>query len=380
MVTQLIEFGAPAGQTVTARLFLAGSDAVVQTASAVTAKVNDSGDYTATFADVPAGVYRLKATNAAGAVLARWWVDLTLTAATFQAYELPRAGFGTTLLESRLTDARTASLDAVVLAENPNTRTVKITGPGAGHIAADVHQLQPDVITADSLAADAVTELQSGLALQQTQLSVKAVTDKLNPGLVASGSVWQFTANMLALGPSSSGGDATASNQQVIIQHLEQIKGTGWSSTDTLEAIRDLVSAGVGSALATLGFTAGTITGFPTTLRVGDSYVSAVNRSITVFLRDQANNPITSLGSKNFSDADFAPSVTISQEGNAGRVETTVGWVPPANGNEGYLQIQIPSSASKSARVGAATVQVRLRWTGIDVTLATQAVTWLPAV
>jgi hypothetical protein len=105
-----------------------------------------------------------------------------------------------------------------------------------------------------------------------------------------------------------------------------------------------------------------------------------VNRSITVFLRDQVNNPITSLGSKNFSDADFAPSVTISQEGNAGRVETTVGWVPPANGNEGYLQIQIPSSASKSARAGAATVQVRLRWTGIDVTLATQSVTWLPAV
>jgi hypothetical protein len=238
----------------------------------------------------------------------------------------------------------------------------------------------PNTINASALAADAVTELQSGLALEQTQLSVKAVTDKLNPGLVASGPVWQFTANMLALGPSSSGGDATSSNQQVIIQHLEQIKGTGWSSTDTLEAIRDLVSAGVGSALATLGFTAGTITGFPTTLRVGDSYVSAVNRSITVFLRDQANTPITSLGSKNFSDADFAPSVTISQEGNAGRVETTVGWVPPANGNEGYLQIQIPSSASKSARVGAATVQVRLRWTGIDVTLATQAVTWLPAV
>jgi hypothetical protein len=271
MVTQLIEFGAPAGQTVTARLFLAGSDAVVQTASAVTAKVNDSGDYTATFANIPAGTYRLKATNAAGTVLARWWVDLTLTAATFQAYDLPQLGFGTTLLESRLTDARSAALDAVILADNPSKRTVKITGGGSGHIAADVHQLQPDVITADSIAADAVTKVQNGLALEQTQLSVKAVTDKLSPGLVASGSVWQFTANMLALGPSSSGGDATSLNQQVIIQHLEQIKGAGWSSTDTLEAVRDLVSAGIGSALATLGFTAGTITGFPTTLRVGDS-------------------------------------------------------------------------------------------------------------
>lgn len=225
MVTQLVEFGAPAGQTVTARLFLAGSDNVVQTASTVTAKVNDSGDYTATFANVPAGTYRLKATNAAGTVLARWWVDVTLTAATFQAYELPRAGFGTTLLESRLTENRAAALDAVILAENPNTRTVKITGSGSGHIAADVHQLQPDVITADSIAADAVTELQSGLALQQTQLAIKAVTDKLNSGLVDDGLVWQFTANMLELGPSSLGGDATSANQLQILEQLDVIQG-----------------------------------------------------------------------------------------------------------------------------------------------------------
>ena len=94
--TQSVEFGASAGQTVTAKLFAAGSDTVVQTASAVTAATNRTGVYTATFTDAAAGTYRLIATNAAGTLLAQWWVDLTLTTATFQAYEMPVAVVQTT--------------------------------------------------------------------------------------------------------------------------------------------------------------------------------------------------------------------------------------------------------------------------------------------
>lgn len=91
MATQTVEFGAPPSQTLTVRLFSAGSDTIVQTASVVTAKTNDGGDYEATFTDVPAGTYRLKAFNASGTPLARWWVDLTLATATFQAYEMPQS-------------------------------------------------------------------------------------------------------------------------------------------------------------------------------------------------------------------------------------------------------------------------------------------------
>ena len=94
--TQSVEFGASAGQTVTAKLFTAGSDTVVQTASAVGAATNRTGVYTATFTDVAAGTYRLIATNAGGTLLAQWWVDLTLTTATFQAYEMPVAVVQTT--------------------------------------------------------------------------------------------------------------------------------------------------------------------------------------------------------------------------------------------------------------------------------------------
>ena len=59
MATQTVEFAAAPGQTITARLFAAGSDTVVQTASAVTEATNRDGVYSATFADVAAGLYRL---------------------------------------------------------------------------------------------------------------------------------------------------------------------------------------------------------------------------------------------------------------------------------------------------------------------------------
>ena len=57
MATQSVEFSAASGQTVTARLFSAGSDTVVQTASAVAEATNRNGVYTATFTDAAAGVF-----------------------------------------------------------------------------------------------------------------------------------------------------------------------------------------------------------------------------------------------------------------------------------------------------------------------------------
>jgi len=89
MATQTVEFSAPSGQIITAKLFSPGSDTVVQTASSVTGATNRAGVYSATFTDAAAGVYRLIATDAGGTLLAQWWVDLTLTTATFQSYEVP---------------------------------------------------------------------------------------------------------------------------------------------------------------------------------------------------------------------------------------------------------------------------------------------------
>lgn len=87
---------------------------------------------------------------------------------------------------------------------------------GANHIAADVHELQPAVITAadfaanaidaNALAATAVTEIQTGLATSTDVSNVAAVTTKLNTTLQVSGAVYQFTTNALALAPSGGGG------------------------------------------------------------------------------------------------------------------------------------------------------------------------------
>lgn len=90
MATQTIEFGAPAGQTVTARLFAAGSDTVVATATA-TARSNATGIYTAAFTDLTPGLYRLIGTNAAGTLLCQWWTLTDSATATYQAYEVPPA-------------------------------------------------------------------------------------------------------------------------------------------------------------------------------------------------------------------------------------------------------------------------------------------------
>ena len=102
----------------------------------------------------------------------------------------------------------------IVRATNSNTE-VQITG--SNHIAADIHNLQSgvitaadfaaDSITASALATDAVTEIQSGLATSTALAAAKTILDKVDSGLVIDGAVYQFTANMLELGPA--GGAAT---------------------------------------------------------------------------------------------------------------------------------------------------------------------------
>ena len=168
MTTQTVEFGAPANQTVTARLFAAGSDTVVATATA-TARTNATGVYTAAYTDLAPGLYRLIGTNAVGTLLCQWWVRTLAATGTYPATETPDA--------DSLTLDRMGYLDGVLIAANYNQRTVSVTG--SNHVAADIHELQAGVITAsdfapnaidaDALAADAVAEIQSGLATAANQ-------------------------------------------------------------------------------------------------------------------------------------------------------------------------------------------------------------------
>jgi len=105
MATQTIEFAAPSGQTITAKLFAAGSDTIEATASSVTARTNAAGVYVATVTSTLAGVYRLVATNPAGTLLAQWWVRLANADGTYIAYETPNADYVDATVSSRSTFA-----------------------------------------------------------------------------------------------------------------------------------------------------------------------------------------------------------------------------------------------------------------------------------
>jgi len=85
VATQTVEFRSPPSQTITAKLFAVGSDTQVASVSATEA-TNRKGTYAAVYTDVAAGEYELIAL--VGSIpVARWFVTLTLTTATFQARE-----------------------------------------------------------------------------------------------------------------------------------------------------------------------------------------------------------------------------------------------------------------------------------------------------
>ena len=55
--------------------------------------------------------------------------------------------------------------DRWIISDNSN-RTIGVTGAGSGHVQVDVHQMQPNVMTASALATDAVTEIVTGVWTQ----------------------------------------------------------------------------------------------------------------------------------------------------------------------------------------------------------------------
>jgi hypothetical protein len=59
-----------------------------------------------------------------------------------------------------------------------------------------------------SLHIHPVSQIQSGLATSAALAAAKTILDKVDTGLVVDGAVYQFTANMLELGPSGGGGSS----------------------------------------------------------------------------------------------------------------------------------------------------------------------------
>lgn len=144
--------------------------------------------------------------------------------------------------------------------------------------------------------------------------------------------------------------------------------------TNQLDGIEDSIAAYIAGIAASASLTPGTIVGFPETLNIGDSYTDDCDSAIHVFIRDDNDDPITAVGTHDFTDGDFAPECIITLNGNTGRVKCEVEYVTASP--ENYLKIQIPSKESRRATPGVSTVQVLLKWDGAQKALSKQTVTW----
>ena len=205
---QTYEYGA---SLTSATLRAIDTDTLIATADTVNEVTADSGLYAAVFGEVAAiaaGTYRLRAV-AGGQPISRYvtlaGVDAEVVQSRWDRFaELPPNGITAAVLATDAVakiadgvwDEATAGHTAsgtyggrVVRSMNSNVE-VQITG--SHHIAADVHDVQPDGLTNSTEIA-----------------AINTFATRVTTGIVQEGVVWQFTANMLELGPSGGGGAGT---------------------------------------------------------------------------------------------------------------------------------------------------------------------------
>ena len=129
--------------------------------------------------------------------------------------------------------------------------------------------------------------------------------------------------------------------------------GSGDASQETLLLVKaktDLIgtSAGLTSLLAASVLQTGSITSFPSSLRIGDSYTSAIGRAIQVPIVDTNGVPLSSAGSKNFADATATFQIRRASDTEASRIIVgTAEFIdPPGTGTADapYALIQLSSS------------------------------------
>ena len=146
------------------------------------------------------------------------------------------------------------SLGKHILISNDNNRSVKVIGSGAGHVAADIHELQPGVIVAADFDATALTAIADGVLGRATSTStydagdVGYVLRQIYSMIVADGVDWQYTANALELAPAGGGGGGTdwTTSERTAIRSILGFNSSGSvvdPTTGILDEIRDDIGA-----------------------------------------------------------------------------------------------------------------------------------------
>lgn len=197
MVAQTVQFETVSvseigSGTITAFLF-SGS-----TLSATLGSIDEHGTlkgrHTGVVNDIAAGKYRLVVKFDGYTINeSDEYVDLLLAVGTYVSYRASVLDSASRLAIWNTLTTETFTADSfgelLLISDGTNGREVKVTG--ANHIAADVHEVQPDGLT------------------NSTEISaINTFAARVTTGLVADGAVYQFTANMLELGPSGGGGSS----------------------------------------------------------------------------------------------------------------------------------------------------------------------------
>jgi hypothetical protein len=125
-----------------------------------------------------------------------------------------------------------------------------------------------------------------------------------------------------------------------------------------IQAMTDLIgsAAGATTVLAAAVLTPGTITEFPDTLTIGDSYTTANGRSIQIPIVDTDGNQISSTGSLDFADATATFVIKRAKETDSTRIITgTAAFTDPVGtGTSGapYAVVQLTSSETAKGLIG----------------------------
>jgi hypothetical protein len=245
-MSQVVEFFAAPGQTVTAQLYSAGSDTLVSSQSATEA-TNRKGVYTATYTGVAAGTYRVLALVGTTPI-ATWWVDLLAGSATYIAYEMPLAVQVASIFNASPAGGWTnGSFGDRFLVSASAQRTVSVTG--SQHVASVVHSMEPNVITASALASDAVSEIATAVAATQALSRLDSMIESDGAG--------QFRFDTIALSMASGGGGASdwTANERTAIRSILGFDSGGTVSLPTvgvMDSIKDktdLITSGSISVL-----------------------------------------------------------------------------------------------------------------------------------
>ena len=268
MATQTVEFRAASGLTLTVRLFAVGSDTIVQTASSCTEATNRKGTYAATFTDPGAAEFELVALSGTTPV-ARWFTTLTLTTATFQAYEVrTQAVVGAVGSVTNRVTANTDQWGGVAVTGMPMPTYTQPTGFLAATFPA----------TVSSYAGGAVASVTGAVGSVSSPVTVGTNNDKTGYSLTQA-----FPTNFSSLAITV-GGAVTAGTVS---------DKTGYSLSSTgLAAVTSWAVGITGNITGNVSGSVGSISGvtFPTHF---DNLDIAANGHVTATVDAIANNAIT---------------------------------------------------------------------------------------